>query len=421
MSEKGPFQNGNKVADSSSAGSNSDGSCMELRIPDDVKDENKRVSIPVVAVKLSICFIAGIVFGFALEKGRVFEPKSIRHQMVFESFIMLKMFLSATGTGLIVFSLLSAIQATKPYLAAVSDEFVSCFKEKGILTSMTGPFILGVGMTLSGACPGMVLVQVGAWTTNSIFTLIGCLFGALTYGLIGPLISKISKPKKCPENHQVHSTFKWPFFAVALPLGLLIGVVVVILEKFWDWQRDLRDLYSNKTLHEQDNIFTAVAWRPSVSGVIIGLLQLPIVFAVKDTLGGSSSYVTVVSQWLVTKKLQETFPYLEKKRTGLGNWWQVLYVSGAILGGAISAFLSNTIATAHGPSIPTALLGGILMLWGARLAAGCTSGHGLSGLGLLAWLSFLAVPFMFAGAIVTGFSMQAARVLDDYKRYTLDT
>ncbi|KAL3885197.1 hypothetical protein ACJMK2_025288 [Sinanodonta woodiana] len=98
--------------------------------------------------------------------------------------------------------LLSVIPATKSYFIAVSEEFVSCFKEKGILTSLMGPFVLGIGMTLSGACPGMVLAQVGAWSANSIFTLIGCLFGALTYGLIGPLVSKISRPKKCFENHQ---------------------------------------------------------------------------------------------------------------------------------------------------------------------------------------------------------------------------
>uniref|UniRef100_K1PUK1 Uncharacterized protein n=1 Tax=Magallana gigas TaxID=29159 RepID=K1PUK1_MAGGI len=42
------------------------------------------------------------------------------------------------------------------------------------------------------------------------------------------------------------------------------------------------------------------------------------------------------------------------------------------------------------------------------------SGHGLSGMGLLTWLSFIAVPAMFAGGIVTAFSMQATGALDTY-------
>lgn len=42
------------------------------------------------------------------------------------------------------------------------------------------------------------------------------------------------------------------------------------------------------------------------------------------------------------------------------------------------------------------------------------SGHGLSGMGLLSWLSFIAVPCMFGGGIVTAFAMQATGALDTY-------
>ena len=59
------------------------------------------------------------------------------------------------------------------------------------------------------------------------------------------------------------------------------------------------------------------------SGGLIGLLQLVIVLAVGDTLGGSSSYMTLASQWVIPSKLQATFPHLAKFRCGLGNWWQV--------------------------------------------------------------------------------------------------
>lgn len=60
-----------------------------------------------------------------------------------------------------------------------------------------------------------------------------------------------------------------------------------------------------------------------ISGAIIGIIQLPLIFTVHDTMGGSTSYVTIVSQWVVTKKHQEMFPYLASKRCGVGNWWQV--------------------------------------------------------------------------------------------------
>ena len=114
------------------------------------------------------------------------------------------------------------------------------------------------------------------------------------------------------------------------------------------------------------------SWPPSVSGGIIGTLQVIIIFAVVDTLGGSSSYVTIVSQWVVTEKLQKLFPYLARARCGLGNWWQVFYVSAAILGAMFSALGSDSLATTKGPTVLAAVFGGFMMLVGSRLGAGCT-------------------------------------------------
>ena len=48
-----------------------------------------------------------------------------------------------------------------------------------------------------------------------------------------------------------------------------------------------------------------------------------------------------------------------------------------------------------------AFIAGFMMLFGARLADGCTSGHGLSGTAQLAVGSMVAVAAMFAGGIVT--------------------
>jgi hypothetical protein len=42
-----------------------------------------------------------------------------------------------------------------------------------------------------------------------------------------------------------------------------------------------------------------------------------------------------------------------------------------------------------------------------RMAGGCTSGHGLSGMALFSLQSFLGVPAMFAGGIVTAFIYNA--------------
>ncbi|XP_048750778.1 UPF0394 inner membrane protein YeeE-like isoform X2 [Ostrea edulis] len=387
----------------------SDGSYSEIEVkPKEVRCENcRKIVLQVIGVGL-----CGIVFGIAMEKSRVFEPKSIRDQMVFENFIMLKMFLAAEAFGQISMSILSLIPATKGKFEDASKEFISCFTDKGILSSALGAFVLGSGMSLCGGCPGMVLPQVGAWVPNSLFTLIGCLIGALSYGLLGTHISRLTKPKICFKHQQVHEKFNIPYAAIALPMAFVLTVVIFIMEWFWPHEKDLESL--GRAAELKSNVITTISWPPYVGGILIGALQIPVILLVRDTIGGSSGYVTVVSQLFFTKNLQRMFPYLADRRTGVSNWWQVVYVTCAIGGGAISAATSNSFGKALGVPVYLALIGGIAMIWGSRLAAGCTSGHGLSGMGLLSWLSFIAVPCMFGGGIVTAFAMQATGALDTY-------
>ncbi|WP_155314455.1 YeeE/YedE thiosulfate transporter family protein [Desulfosarcina ovata] len=48
-----------------------------------------------------------------------------------------------------------------------------------------------------------------------------------------------------------------------------------------------------------------------------------------------------------------------------------------------------------------AFLGGAIALFGVRLAGGCPSGHGLSGLSQLAVSGFIALAFFFLAGLVT--------------------
>ncbi|OWF53305.1 hypothetical protein KP79_PYT00469 [Mizuhopecten yessoensis] len=376
------------------------------------EDKEQTTNIGVAVFRLTVASVCGVIFGIALEKTRVFEPVVIRQQMVFENFIMLKVFLAAVASGQLCFVVLAAIPKTRPYFDDAIHDFISCLREKGILTSILGPIILGIGMTMAGSCPGMILAQIGAWVPNAIFSLLGVFLGALSYGLLDPFLSRLTKPKTAYTWTHVHTSLDKPYVALALPMALLMTVIVVLIEWFWPWNKDLVSIGVSITLN------LMYLYSISSTGIIVGLLQLPLVLVVKDTIGGSSSYVTIVSQWVITDKLSRTFPYLANKRSGVGNWWQVFFVSFVVLGACLSGVASDTLTTSKGPQLPVAFFGGFLLLFGARLGAGCTSGHGLSGMGLLAWLSFIAVPAMFAGGISTAFAMQATGALDQYVQHT---
>ena len=158
------------------------------------------------------------------------------------------------------------------------------------------------------------------------------------------------------------------------------------------------------------------AWSPYVSGIAIGLLQVPAFLLIDTALGTSSSYVTVgasLVSWIDPGIANIDYAARHMAASGK-NWWQVALVLGIAIGafvsmrasGARRQAISPIWARALGTSNPkvryaVAFGAGFLMLFGARLADGCTSGHGLSGVAQLAVSSSVAVTAMFVGGIVT--------------------
>ena len=115
---------------------------------------------------------------------------------------------------------------------------------------------------------------------------------------------------------------------------------------------------------------------------------------------------------------------------------QVIFWTGAGLGAALSAYQSSSWGTLHNTTPLLCMLGGTCLVFGARLAQGCTrysvmsicpkrfmifyltlcvfpyhpcifSGHGLSGMALLCLPSFASVCAMFAGGIGTSLLLQS--------------
>ncbi|GAB4183162.1 MAG: YeeE/YedE thiosulfate transporter family protein [Thalassobaculales bacterium] len=168
---------------------------------------------------------------------------------------------------------------------------------------------------------------------------------------------------------------------------------------------------------------SARAWSPYAAGVLIGLLQIPAFLLMGTALGTSSSYVTVgVSLAQQLDPAITGIDYAARHLAGAKNWWQVALLAGIAAGAWLSSRLSGTarrgIAPVWRQALPAASAGGrfamafaagFLLLAGARIADGCTSGHGLSGIAQLAAGSFIAVTAMFAGGIATAMMFNRIR------------
>ncbi len=160
------------------------------------------------------------------------------------------------------------------------------------------------------------------------------------------------------------------------------------------------------------------AWSPYVVGAGIGVLSW-LTFYFADKAIGASSFYAVIAGALgkaVAPEHTMSLEYYKKHPPHLD--WSLVFVSFTIIGGFLAAWTGGEFrnewlhpmwVARFGDSIPlragVAAAGGVLMGFGARLAGGCTSGHGISGTLQLNVGSWVALISFFAGGVATAFAL----------------
>jgi len=168
-------------------------------------------------------------------------------------------------------------------------------------------------------------------------------------------------------------------------------------------------LAGGATPHAAD--YPGPAWPPFLAGGLIGVLTwLTMLFSGKPV-GASSAYAAAAG--LVGKAVAPRYTahlaYFRNKPPRLD--WGFVFVGATIVGAFLAAWHGGELTQRWLPpfwearfgegSLPlralVAFLGGLLMAFGARLAGGCTSGHGISGTLQLNAASWIALICFFAG------------------------
>ena len=332
-----------------------------------------------------------------MEKAHVYEPFAIRQQMILKRFIMLKMFLAALATSIVCILFVSLIFKQK--YSRVFQSGKDALKSKSIQILITGGLLIGFGMQISGSCPGMVLVQLGAGVPWSYITLCGAFCGALIHGLF------YSTNSNNNNNSTIVSKALFEIITIINPtiiriiFIIMLGLIVFLFEYFFLWTNDI----NNAIVDNSSNVFIYKAWPPYICGILLGSLQLVSLLILEKSIGASSFYSTIMGVPICTKYLKEKFPYLAKFRSGLQMWLSLAFTIGCILGAFISSYVSGSFGQSNGVHPYNAFLGGFVMVFGARLAGGCTSGHGISGCSHQFIGSFVTTASMFAGAFILAF------------------
>ena len=160
-------------------------------------------------------------------------------------------------------------------------------------------------------------------------------------------------------------------------------------------------------------------WNPYLAGALVGILLVLSVIVAGKYLGASTTFAraaSVIEKTVGIDYSQYEYFTTKKGKYGPGSLpnWQLMYVIGIALGAFAAARLTGTFKAETVPSMwkkkfgsnpvkrgIVAFAGGALGLIGARLAGGCPTGHGLSGLSQLAVSGFIAMAFFVIGAAIT--------------------
>jgi len=160
-------------------------------------------------------------------------------------------------------------------------------------------------------------------------------------------------------------------------------------------------------------------WSPYLAGALAGVLAVVSAYATTQWMG-KTNYLGTSTTFVRAAGLLEraVFPervagneYFAKEQVRVE--WQFMLVVGIFFGALIASSTDGsfkmesvppTWRERFGPSIGRraagAFVGGIVAMLGARMADGCPSGHGLSGMMQLSVSSFIALAMFFGTGVI---------------------
>jgi uncharacterized membrane protein YedE/YeeE len=231
-------------------------------------------------------------------------------------------------------------------------------------------------MTLTGACPGTVIVQVANGVQSGLYVAFGCILGGIFFSRFGNALKTSRKSGCSPEAPTIASKLGFDPTKTFLAFEAMCTVIVAVAST-------LTPTGPYSWIH------------PIAGGLLIGAAQAVSVMLTSSTVGVSTAYEQI-GQYFWRALGQKGVATPPSPPSAL------IFALGLLAGSAVAArSIPPLVVDSLGVSNIRAVVGGFIMVIGARSAGGCTSGHGISGLSASSFSSLVTVAAMFGGGIAT--------------------
>ncbi|OLT48950.1 hypothetical protein BJF85_10815 [Saccharomonospora sp. CUA-673] len=250
------------------------------------------------------------------------------------------------------------------------------------LALFVGAMLFAIGMQLGGACASGTLFAVGSGQSTIVLTLGGFIVGSVIYTFAFPVLSGWPEVPGVLLSEHVGWLGSW-----AVTIGILL--LIVLATRVVQARRNPPPTAAPPSAKGIARVFRG-SWPMLVGAVVLGVLAGAVMLVSGGIWGVTTAFALWGAKFLQLIGLQpETWEFWQQPDFApmlAGSVWTektTLTNVGIILGAAVAAATAG--AWKIHSEIPwrtavAAILGGILMGIGARLAGGCNIGAYLGGI-----------------------------------------
>lgn len=325
--------------------------------------------------------LSGAIFGTGLTLSGVASPQVIRDQFRLSDFHMLVTFLTASAASAAVFAVynrrasMSSSRKSIPVKPDTTHGWLGKYDGNVI-----GSAMVGLGMALTGACPGTVLVQATAGIGRSRLLACSAVVAGIAWIKLKPFVvgQTPASTRAQPGQGSIMTATGWSAnkTIVIYEMAMLAAIMTALAAA----------PRSPTLLH------------PVMGGLLIGVGQLSSVLLAEKPVGVSTAYEECGRLF---------WDALGGNMKGLSALPDSIVFACGIMAGSLTTMLSvpatrEALARSEEVPLPLTLVGGFLLVFGARIAGGCTSGHGISGMASMGLSSCISVASMFGTGVLAG-------------------